>query len=124
MLGAGPTSGHPYGSIAAPAPRASGMTGVKGISSQARRHVIGEGEHVVSSSQWSEMRAAQATPFLDVPFCHSERADSTARISPCLVAKGAEPSGIGATGGCVIDLGYSLTQIAVNILVDDFCRFC
>jgi hypothetical protein len=85
MLGVGPTSGHPYGSFAALVPRASGMTEVKGISSQARRHAIGEGERAVSSSLWSEMRAAQATPFLDVPFCHSERANSTERINPCLV---------------------------------------
>jgi hypothetical protein len=85
MLGACPTFGHPYGSFAAPAPRVSEMTEVKGISSQARRRAIGEGERVVSSSLWSEMRAAQAAPFLDVPFCNSERADYTERISPCLV---------------------------------------
>jgi hypothetical protein len=60
------------------------------------------------------MRATQTAPSLDVPFRHSKRADYTA---------GAEPARIGTTGGRAVNLGYSPKRIAVNGLVDFFCRF-
>jgi len=116
MLGVGPTSRHPIWLNHRPTPHASKMTGVKGIISQARRHAIGEKERVESSSWRSKMREVQAASFLDVPFHRSERADSTARISSCLVLpfapiKGAEPSRIGATVGRAV---YAQSILAIR----------